>query len=222
MTKDELAAVVASVKVDLVKRGVNLNGACGAFAITCRVAWILRSQGYKFLRKTAGNRAIPQPGGGCLTGDESSAPGYATDYLIAANEGFVGYDILGDGGGANDPQWNGPENDPTMVARNMANWAEPFDPGDGTVPVPDPTPSPAPVPTPTPVDLGPVLSAITALKGNLAPLESGQFELVQRLDALKDEFVSVRAELEAIRVKQDRAYTGRVPVLGSVTLTPKP
>ena len=37
-------SVVAAVKADLVARGVDLSGDCGAFAITSRVAWTLRSR----------------------------------------------------------------------------------------------------------------------------------------------------------------------------------
>lgn len=125
------SAEVKFFKNQLVSQGVNLDGACGAFAITQRVAWDLRFQGYKFLVKQGGNRAILQPDGTCLDGDHASGPGYATDYLISVNEGYVGYDLLGDGGGANNPQWIGPENDAEMVARNRKNFGEPVQPVGG-------------------------------------------------------------------------------------------
>lgn len=125
------SAEVKFFKTQLENKGVNLSGACGAFAITQRVAWDLRFQGYKFLVKQGGNRAILQSDGSCLDGDHASGPGYATDYLISVNEGYVGYDLLGDGGGANNPQWIGPETDAEMVDRNRKNFGEPVQPAGG-------------------------------------------------------------------------------------------
>lgn len=136
---------VAFVKSILMAQGVDLQGACGAFQVTGRVAFKLKDQGYKLLRKQGGNRAIILPDGSCVDGDHGSGPGYATDYLISVNEGFVGYDLLGDGGGTNAPQWIGPESDSEMVNRNRANFADPFAMG-GDVVVPTPTPTPTPVP----------------------------------------------------------------------------
>jgi hypothetical protein len=138
--------VVQAVKAQLEAQGVNLSGACGAFAITNEVA---RRVGFGLLRKAGGNRAIPQDGGGCLDGDHGSGPGYATDYIIDPQT-FFGYDILGDGGGANNPQWpDEPETDAEMVKRNRENFASPV--GGGPVP----TPTPVPVPTPQPGIPGP-------------------------------------------------------------------
>lgn len=133
-------ATVREVIDRLKAQGVDLSGACGALRITNAVA--LELPGFKLLRKQGGWRAIPQPNGGCLDGDHASGPGYATDYLIAVNEGFVGYDLLGDGGGANTPQWSGPENGADVIVRNAQNAADPF----GMAPPPPPPPPPPPSP----------------------------------------------------------------------------
>ncbi len=140
------ADTVRMVKDELVARGADLSGGCGAFQITKRVAWLLRSQGYRLLWK----------GGGF------NCDGYATDYLISLPSG-VGFDILGDGGGQNAPQWIGPEDDPGLVARNLANYREASDPGDAVTPAPVP-PAPVPVP-PVPslsIDTQRILDAIAA------------------------------------------------------------
>jgi len=84
MTKVEL---IASIKADLVARGVSLAGPCGAFEITKRVAWGLREYGIGLVSKSSGN----------------NWQGYSVDYLCWANGD--GVDILGDAGGANTPQW---------------------------------------------------------------------------------------------------------------------
>ncbi len=131
------------VKDELVARGADLSGGCGAFQITKRVAWLLRSQGYRLLWK----------GGGF------NCEGYATDYLISLPSG-VGFDILGDGGGQNAPQWIGPEDDPSLVARNLANYREASDPDDAVTPVPVPVPVP-PVPSLS-IDTQRILDAIAA------------------------------------------------------------
>lgn len=135
----DYTAIVASVKANLQARGVNLSGPCGAAAITVRVAYQLRDS-YGLLLKRAGNRAVFLPDGTCLDGDSTSAPGYATDYVIQIATGY-GFDLLQDGGGANGPQWMGPESDQEMVQRNRANFAP--------APNLDNVPPPAPLPNPT-------------------------------------------------------------------------
>jgi hypothetical protein len=177
------ADIVESIKSDLVRKGVDLSGACGAFQITERVAWVLHDQGYKFLKKSGGNRAVPQADGSCLDGDHTSAPGFATDYLISTKEGFVGYDLLGDGGGANNSQWIGPESDAEMVARNLKNFGEPFNPGDTPSLPPSVPPSNPPSVPPSPgVDVQPLKDAISALTLQVADLQSKLAALVQEMD----------------------------------------
>ncbi len=120
--------IVAAVKNDLIARHVNLEGGCGAFEITKRVAWVLRAQGVGLMEKSGGN----------------NCQGYSTDWLVFLD--FSGRDILTDSGGENGPAWSPEPNDPpgTYAGR----WRAPFDPGDvvvvpppgtgtgGTVPVP--------------------------------------------------------------------------------------
>ena len=77
-------SVVREVKSQLEAQGVPLFGACGAFRITNTVA---RQIGAKLLSKAGGNRAVPQPDGTCLTGEQTSEPGYADGYLILLPSG---------------------------------------------------------------------------------------------------------------------------------------
>ncbi len=101
--------VVAAVKQALEARHVSLEGPCGAFEITKRVAWALRGQGYGLLEKTGG----------------TNCQGYSQDY-ITLQDG-LGIDILGDAGGDNIPSWGMNEPPGALTGR----WRAPFDPGDG-------------------------------------------------------------------------------------------
>ena len=128
---------VTQVKQELVNQGVDLSGPCGAFKITKRVAWALRGENAGLFIKTSGN----------------NCDGYATD-IIAYPTGVI-FDILGDGGGMNIPQWpsTGEQNDP-------ARYHPAIDPGDAPTPPPvPPTPTPEP-----PVDLEPILLRLTAIE----------------------------------------------------------
>ena len=108
--------VVAAVKRDLESRHVSLMGSCGAFEITKRVAWILRTQGYGLLSKPGGN----------------NCQGYAVDYLTRMDGS--GIDLLGDSGGENIPAFSESEPPGALTGR----WREPFDPGDQVAPIPPP------------------------------------------------------------------------------------
>jgi hypothetical protein len=119
-------AAVARAQAQLAQAGVPMGGPCGAAKIANLVAWNARPA-YGLLWKPGGNRAALKADGSCLGGDDTRDGGFATDYLIDRATGF-GYDLLGDGGGANTPQWVGPENDPGIVARNFQNFSEPLDP----------------------------------------------------------------------------------------------
>ena len=190
-------SVVVAAKAELVARGLVLTGPCGAIQITNLVAWRL---GFGLLQKGGGNRAVLKADGSCLSGDQTADPeGFATDYLIDRTT-FVGFDILGDGGGANAPQWAGPETDAAMVARNRQHVRAPINP-EGyfpTAPVvtlPPVDPPPAVVPPPSD-DLGLVLAALRAIDARLAALEA--------------------------RTPPTYQGTGTVRYLGPVTLTLKP
>jgi len=155
-------AVVEHIKADLVARGVDLSGACGAAQITVRVAHTLRDR-YGLLLKRAGNRAVFRADGTCVDGDHANPnePGFATDYLIDRAT-FFGYDILSDGGGLNGPQWpDDPET--TEVARNTANFAEAPN-LDGTI---DP-PGPVDPPVDPPPHQDELAARVTVLEGRFA------------------------------------------------------
>lgn len=131
--------LVAQVKAELVAAGANLSGPCGSFRITNEVA---KRANLLLLGKGAGNRAIPQPDGSCLTPEQSNQPGYADGYLIYPNG--VGVDILGDAGGGNLPAWQY-ETAADMVARNLKNGKPPIPNLGSSVPNPGmPLPSPMP------------------------------------------------------------------------------
>lgn len=193
--------VVATAKQELLARGVSIDGACGAIKITNLVAWRLRPF-YGLLHKAGGNRAILKADGSCLTGEQSSDPeGYATDYLIRGRDG-VGFDLLGDGGGANIPQWAGPEDSPDMVSRNFANYREPVDPAAylGGVPTP-----PVVVPPTPPVVTPPAPPVVVLPSTDLSPVLNQQaidhailLELQQEVAAARKDVAEFR---EAVRSK---------------------
>lgn len=81
-------ALVAQIKAQLSAEGFNLTGPCGAFEIVKRVAWELREDGAGLFKKDPG---------------QNQCNGYGIDVIIY-DDGYV-YDILGDAGGANTPQW---------------------------------------------------------------------------------------------------------------------
>ena len=98
------AAYVAAIKEQLQAQGVDLNGPCGAFAITKRVAWGLRGNGAGLLSKPGGN----------------NCEGFAVDIVAFQDRAF---DILSDGGGANGPSWN-----ETGVDDLAGRWRPPVEP----------------------------------------------------------------------------------------------
>jgi hypothetical protein len=83
------AVYVAAVKAQCVSFGISLTGPRGAFEITKRVAWGLRSTGL-------GIGLVYKPSG-------NNWDGFSVDYLCFQNGD--GVDILGDAGGSNTPQW---------------------------------------------------------------------------------------------------------------------
>lgn len=145
------AGTVAEVKAELVARGVNLLGPCGAFEITKRVAWRLRNLGYGIFSKEPGqNSCLHEPQGR-----------FAVDVVILPNG--QSFDILINSETENTPAWQ-----PHGGAGSPASWRPAFDPGDTPLPIPVPTPVPVPVPTPVPVppstDLALVLMELRAFR----------------------------------------------------------
>jgi hypothetical protein len=154
-------ALVAMVKQQLVSQGEDLSGACGGFKITKRVAWALRNEGAGLLSKPSGN----------------NCDAYSVDYIFYPDG--LGYDILGDAGGANTPSWGGPD------AIDASRYRPAVDPGTG-----DPAPPTVPVPTPPPtVDLKPITDRLSVLEQSLANLAN----LIQQVTADIQNEQAVRA-----------------------------
>lgn len=103
---NEGAALVACVKEDLVRRGFNLSGTCGAFEITLRVAWALRDRG-----------------AGLEVYSGTSCNGYSHD-IVFFSPSAESADILIGAGSTNTPAWqyHGPE--PSL----LGNWRAPWNP----------------------------------------------------------------------------------------------
>jgi hypothetical protein len=195
--------VVANVKRELQQAGVDLSGACGAIKITNAVAFRAH---YALLHKAGGNRAILKADGSCLTGEQSSdSEGFATDYVIDPHTGF-GFDLLGDGGGANNPQWAGPENSPDMVARNWQNLREPFDPSSYLHATAVPVPS---VPPATVVlDLSSVQAQLAEIAAKVDNLTRADDDAHKSLNQnITDFHAEARPAIEAI--KSFAAFAGK-------------
>ena len=110
--------VVATVKDELVARGVSILGPCGALEITRRVAWRLRESGAGLYAKVQGN----------------NCQGFAVD-LITYSDGRL-YDILVNAENENVPTWN-LVNAGTRVPGTNPNWRPvTVDPDSGVSPVP--------------------------------------------------------------------------------------
>jgi hypothetical protein len=177
-------ADVAQAKTDLQRAGVDLAGACGAAKITNLVAWRLRPQ-FGLLGKLGGFRAVLRPDGSCEGGgaptDTTREAGVASDYVIERGT-WHGYDLLGDGGGRNDPHWmldatpQGLE-DAGVLARNANNFVAPIDPSVylaaavATAPAPPPIPPAVSPPASSPaVDLSSLNAQLAAIAAQLANL----------------------------------------------------
>jgi len=161
---------VAQVKADLVARGLDLSGPCGAFQITKRVAWQLRSEGAGLLDKPSGNS--------CL--------GYAVD--IIAYPGGQLFDILTDSGGNNGPGWG------NAGTAEPGRYRPAFDPGD----TPSPTPTPVPIPTPIPppvssIDLSGVYQRIDWTDANN---ERRYLDLAAKYAAVSAQATALAAQLK--------------------------
>ena len=149
------ADVVAAVKTELQAKGVDLSGACGAFAITKRVAWRLRMEQAGLLSKPSGN----------------NCDAYAVD-IVMYPDGRI-FDILVDAGGGNGPAWNAGE------AVEASRYRPAVDPGDTPT---QPPPPPIVVVPPPVVDLAPLqadLARVEAKVDKLAAEEAAFHEEVR-------------------------------------------
>lgn len=185
--------IVQSVKADLVAKGADLSGSCGAFSITRRVAAILHQQdpNYGLLWKDWGNQC------------ENFAVG-----IIVYRDGRH-WDILIDDGGQNGPAWNlEPEN------VEPHRWRAPVDvPNPGT-PAPDPGTPPTPdyrLPT---IDIAPILQKLDALQIDLARVERQLDAHEQAEKAFRE---SVKGQWQRIW-KPLLSFTGKYlgPVIGGI------
>jgi hypothetical protein len=164
--------VVSRIKAELQSRGVDLNGPCGAFQITKRVAWALRAEGAGLLSKPGGN----------------NCDGFAVDIVMYADG--AAFDVLSDSGGANVPAWG--QIEPLDPARFRAA----IDPGDGApAPIPLPTPGPAPAPSPLPMGIEIeqlFLESVERLVNGLEGMRAGIASLEAEIGTLRRDGVRLR------------------------------
>lgn len=89
-------AEVAQAKSDLITEGVDITGPCGAFQIVRRACQYIGAS-----EPSVGVLQKPSPTvNNCIL----AGTGYAAD-IICYNDGLI-YDVLNNGGGSNDVQWN--------------------------------------------------------------------------------------------------------------------
>lgn len=133
------ADVVAQVKNELLARGENLSGTCGAFKITSEVGTRLAAEGWGYVHSD-GN-GCPRPGENYRADTLMQPNGYTIDILrlSESNNGDVSNPLA-----YNIPDWSQTGN------QNPANWRSPFA---LAPPVPQPFPTPTPVPAPWPAPL---------------------------------------------------------------------
>lgn len=167
-------SVVRAVKARLEATGVPLDGPCGAFEITKRVAWQLRATGAGTLDKPSGN----------------NCGGRSVD-IIAYPDGRL-VDILSDAGGSNGPVWNPIE--PVDASR----WRAPMDPGDsGSATGPGAAATPVVVQAPA-VDLSGIVQGLEAVRTAVgAPAGDSVHGQAERV------YSDLVARLEELRARQD-------------------
>jgi hypothetical protein len=116
-------ALVAAVKADVVARGIDISGPCGAFQITGRVGYLLRNEGWGLLHKSSGQN-------GCsINGDR-----YAVDFLVH-NPSGQGVDLLINSETENIPAW---QLFPLPTVPDLTTWRAPFAMDFDPIPPPPP------------------------------------------------------------------------------------
>jgi len=217
MSKD----LVAMVKADLEQRGVNLTGPCGAFAITSRVAWTLRGEGYGLIHKSAGQNGCDAPGGR-----------YAIDAVML--EDGQTFDLLVNGGGDEDKEGRpipGTGNGPAwQIVRGQppGAWRPPFNPDAGAVEPGEPV-LPPPGPDGEVHYLAAMAMALAAMAAHLADLKEQltlyRAELLTSREDITKAQDAIRSRLLEIQLKQNKRLTGigRGSILGTsvIELTPE-
>ena len=137
-TKRSRRIFVRSLKADLVARGVDISGPCGAFQITGRVGYLLRDEGWGLLAKSPGQN-------GCsINGDR-----YAVDFLLH-NPSRQGVDLLVNSETQNIPAW---QLTPQPAYPDLTLWRAPFQMDVVPPPPPPPPPPPHHLPPPPPPHL---------------------------------------------------------------------
>ncbi len=101
-------ATVQAIKNQLVSQGVSLSGPCGAFAITGRVAWALKNEGWGLIAKNPGQN-------GC----DTDRGRFAVDAIVRA-DGTEWVDLLINSETENTPAWQ------SHPASSAAGWTAPF------------------------------------------------------------------------------------------------
>jgi hypothetical protein len=171
-------ALLAHIKSDLLARGIippNPTDNRAPFEIISRVAWALRGQGARLIRKGPAQNGYTIPSGPRAgerySHDAISFPDGWVDCLVSA----------GPPANENRPTWGWTDQprDP-----NNSNTAEPFDP-DATV---APGPTPAPPVGPTPPQPGPVdgeaartLAQVAALLQEMRAAQDADHALQQKI-----------------------------------------
>lgn len=166
--------VVQITKGELEHRGVDLAGPCGAFEVTKRVAWLLRSEGAGLLAKSDGN----------------NCQGYSVDTIVYPDG--TAKDCLRNSGGTNEPAW---DDSPTV---DPARYRPPIDPGDQVAqpPAPPAPPPPAPPPAPEPdPQLDVLIAAIDREILGLISLREGMNALGQKIDDLRAHGITAHLRL---------------------------
>lgn len=186
-----------------------------------RVAWVLHSTvDRRFgLLGQRGNPDDLSEDAVLFLGDDQGKGGRTPD-----GQPQSGFDVIGAAGSPNaTPTWN------DISGPGIAAWVQPMPvPGSSPAPVPvEPTPTPPAAPVPAPV-----LEAIAALGDILGDIHHRLTALETATGEAKRAAQSAEhdaRELNAARLAGEftpppvafPAYSGRVPVLGTVTLTPK-
>lgn len=181
---------VQKAKSDLEAAGVDISGP-NAIRITNLVAFRL---GYGLLYKEGGSRAVLYDDGSqCRWGDDVRQPGFAVDYVIDPRTKF-GFDILGDGGGANNPQWPGAA-ETAFVDRNTRWYRDPISPATYLSSAAPPAPLAAPAP---PAPLNAVVSAPSVddeVKGLLREINESVKANTAELQRLREDVKKVGKNL---------------------------
>lgn len=194
-------ATVTAVKEQLIQAGVDLNGPCGAFEITKRVAWIEKETGIGLHRQDEGRTGCWFNGVYC-----------SVDFMVYKDGRAI--DCLGDAGGANTPQWGEKVGD-------ASRWVAPMDPG-GSTPPPEPTPEPEPDAKPIEVETLRELRDLRArVDLNQSEISAWHQQTLDAIAALSDKVDNLPAP--GTPTCPDYAVSLRVPAFGgTATGTAKP